>query len=741
MKNTNKRFLGTIITAYLIFIFAGCTNNTLKRPSTDSETVSNSNSKYIVTGSVDFDSAALPKAIISQDTLSSRTASGNFSENLWSFDIEAVQDTQTIPATIKKYGTQYNYVFDLPSSGKWNISVKFLINNIVVSNQSRQITIPTDAQSHYTVTNPFSISYTPRTGADKTGSINLKIQNSSSLVSSITWEWLDKAKNGTTPINNATKTVSGANETVTFDFDSINGGNYKVKISFKDASDKVLYSCYENIVVFFDFVTDTWYGPSPYINNSNEFVYEDFLSDTFAKDKKQLEIPDGSSAYILWSDFEYEPDSLFSSTPIQNELGGQIFTSLTEGMTITEPVNCGLNSSRYRNSIYAPPYRYVNNYAGFGKDPTFDLSEIIYSVFGSQLIESFTSSMVLDDYLYFLFSIEDYPDPMYYIGRYGINDHKVAFTEANLNDINSSKCTAFTVVHTTDTDTGFLYYAVDATNPRIYRKPFEITESGFIHFNTEGTYKAADEYLSTFAKSTSPNTYELTDKFSVSDMVVVGEYLYVLIYLSDSYKEYYTLDSESQYQLVENNYLSTGGVMKFKEDNSQLETTLFDKDSTWTNSNSSSTHKKVLGLYTYPDPSHNVTYYDEMYEPINELSSYEYDGITYNYYKSVPAQPPLESGNPNSQYLYGPRKFLSASSTELVFIDDGGYIQDPPSPDAEPVSLPVNRIVTLDLSTEEFSFVNVNATFSASYSPVTRSFTTNPYSGGLIIPDPGPGKP
>ena len=60
---------------------------------------------------------------------------------------------------------------------------------------------------------------------------------------------------------------------------------------------------------------------------------------------------------------------------------------------------------------------------------------------------------------------------------------------------------------------------------------------------------------------------------------------------------------------------------------------------------------------------------------------------------------------------------------------------------AEPKTLPVNRIVTLNLSTETFTFVNVNATFSAKYSPMTNSFTTNPYSGGIINPDPQPGKP
>ena len=109
-----------------------------------------------------------------------------------------------------------------------------------------------------------------------------------------------------------------------------------------------------------------------------------------------------------------------------------------------------------------------------------------------------------------------------------------------------------------------------------------------------------------------------------------------------------------------------------------------------------------------------------------------------NDYYFAPIQPELEDDDtPSTQYLYGPRKFLSASTTELVFVDDGGYIENLDDP-YDPKAKPVNRIATLNLTNETFSFVNVNATFSAALSPITGSFKPNPYPGGMIIPGPGP---
>ena len=621
-------------------------------------------------------------------------------------------------------------------------NVYFYINGVLAALDDSEITISESDLNDSVKTQSFTLNCSPIIDSTQQGSINLKIKNSSSSVKSITWDWVDEAKNGNIVINNDTKTVNGVGESVFFNFYHINSGTYRVILSFNDSQNKVLYSCYETILVFAEFETDTWYGPSPYINSENEFVYDDSIGASFAQNINFLDVPNGSSLYLLWSNFEYEADSINNTSPIQNQIGGQIFTSFTEGMSITNPINCDSNYCFDSKTLYAPPYRYLNTYAGFGKDPGFNLNTIIYNIFYENPV--FYSSMVLDNYLYFLFSINNY-DPEYYIGRYGIQDKSVAFTESNINTTNDSVCTSFTVKHLSGTNSGILYYTIEATSTLLYRQPFEITENAeytFISFNNDGNYKQANHYLNTFEKNNMLETYSLTKSLSVSDMIISGDYLYVLVYLSDMYEEYYTQELDSSYKLVEDNYLSTGGIIKFNESNSQTQQAVFSNDTKWTNPNTQSTDNKVLGLYTYPN---NVMYYKYSdkngYEKINETVSWESGGDTFNYYYYIPVQPSLESNEPSTQYLYGPRKFLSASATELVFIDDGGYIKDPVSQGAEPKTLPVNRIVTLNLSTETFTFVNVNATFSAKYSPMTNSFTTNPYSGGIINPDPQPGKP
>lgn len=753
MKRIYK-LIQVISSAALLLIFAGCSQEVLKAPSTGSGTAlgsgtaTASSGKYYVTGSVAFDSAALPKELITQNNQSARTASGYFSQDVWSCEVKAVQEGTIISANIIKEGIQYSYTLELPTKGEWDLYVSFKVNNTVINPQQAKITIPETAQSNYSISKTFRITTSPAVGSGKNGSINLKITNNSENVSKIIWDFVDE----TVPYDTE-RSVSGPGESVFFNFDSIDSGNYKVKISFEDAEGKDLYSCYENIIVFFDFVTDTWYGPSPYINDSNEFVYEDNLSANYAKDIKTLDIKDGEEPYLLWSDFEYESDSISYNLPEQNELGGQIFTNITEGMLITEAVECSSNFCFDGTSLYVPPYRYVNTYAGFAKDPFFNLNDIISSVNPDVTVESFPySCMVLDKYLYFIFTIDNGSQLGDYIGRYGINDHTFAITQGPVNQAQGSRCTAFTVVHNQgNAQEGILYYTIESSSSVLYRKPFIITESGndlWIVFNTDGIYKEAEQYINTFEDVTSAEQYSLIRNLSVSDMVMVEDKLYLLVYISGSLPDLYTKEGDSQYIPVSNAYISTGGVMKFIEDDSQKKTTSFSTEgSKWSKSNTSITDNKVLGLFTYtdPDPQHNIIYYQynnqtSEYEALNETIDIDnQDGTYSHYYYFIPVQPELEDGNkPNQEFLYGPRKFLSASSTELVFVDDGGYIQDPSDPGTAPSTLPVNRIATLNLGTEDFSFVNVNATFSAALSPITGSFKPNPYSGGMIIPGPGP---
>ena len=499
----------------------------------------------------------------------------------------------------------FNYTIELPSKGPWMINVYLYIGNTLAAVDNAEITISDTDSIGSVKTHSFTLNYTPEIRTTQQGSINLKIINNSSNVSSITWEWIDEAKDGDTAIGNMTKTVSGVGQTVLFNFDSINSENYRVKISFKDSTGKILYSCFENIIVFSGFVTDTWYGPSPYINSSNEFVYNDSLSATYAQGINHVDIPTGEQLYLLWSDFDYETDSITNSLPEQNELGGQIFSSITEGMTITKPivVDCGSNFCYDNNIIYAPPYRYTNSYAGFGKDPGFDLDSIIIDNFYET--PKYHSSMILGNYLYFMFSYELYGGTNFLLGRYGIQDKSVAFTDMPINDLyDDSVCSAFTVVQPSGSDSGILYYTLEGDSTVLWRKPFQI-----ISYNSGNDIIKLDEGADCDASSIDINSlsddqdekrYYFYGELSVSDMRFVDNKLYVLVYISKNIN-YYTLqdnaepNNSSSYNLSNLKYICNGGVLKF--DQSSLSAELPFPDN-WTTPSDSSINKKIIGMYS-----------------------------------------------------------------------------------------------------------------------------------------------
>ena len=223
-------------------------------------------------------------------------------------------------------------------------------------------------------------------------------------------------------------------------------------------------------------------------------------------------------------------------------------------------------------------------------------------------------------------------------------------------------------------------------------------------------------------------------------MRFVDDTLYVLVYISKN-TNYYTLqegteaNNSSNYNLINLKYICNGGILKFDQTSLADE---FPFPENWSTPAENSINKKIMGMHSLEG---NTTYYAYKSDK-DPTPSVVYGLLDGSKYYFAPIQPELEDDNtPSIQYLYGPRKFLSASATKLVFVDDGGYIEDPVSQGAEPKTLPVNRIATLNLSTETFTFVNVNATFSAKYYPMTNSFTTKPYSGGIVNPDPQPGKP
>lgn len=734
MKNRIYKLFNTISIISLLFVIAACSdmNSSVKTPVDSAE----GQDSFLLSGAITFKNGAFPGALVTPNSTRARAAIGGStlkSDVTPEFTIEATQDSTKITGNVTKSGNDYNYSIFLTNRFTWTLKATYSLNNTVLGTGQTEITLPIDSQTR----KPIQINFTPQITDGKKGGIDLTIKSTASNVSRIDWDWVDRPKNGEDPLDNQNVTLSS--NTAEFIFDSVNSGSYKVLISFRDSAGVAIYSCYETINVFDDIITDTWYGNSPYFTDTNEFVVDDDVCSAFIPYASYMGINDGDPLYLLWNEFDYEEDFILYNH-INATYGAQIFPAITEGMSVTDPLQGSINFCFDGTTLYVPPYSYRKSYAAYVKDPNFDLKSILTtrypSLCANKVVAFPYSSMVLDGCLYFIFSVND-TQKDYYIGRYDMINDSLTVTQNKLNVNSGEKCTAFTVVHVKESGTpnpnkGILYYTTQSNSSLLYRKPFEIQTDGnsnisYFSFNDREDCVSNQIYINTFTDPLlDEDQYYLTGDLSVSDMIFVNNTLYVLVYITGSnryytYNGYGDVNESSSYDKVPDSLICNGGILKYNQNSDNLKNLdKFPYPGEWTSVSALTTGKKVLGLYTLDDSS-NTNYYIGDEDTVPSEAQYKVDGSDMYFY--APVQPPVDIyGDPPSastEYFYGPRKFLSASSTELVFIDDGGYVEEGLYGDSV---CPVNRIVTLNLSTEALSFVNVNATFSAAYSSFSKQF-------------------
>ena len=196
--------------------------------------------------------------------------------------------------------------------------------------------------------------------------------------------------------------------------------------------------------------------------------------------------------------------------------------------------------------------------------------------------------------------------------------------------------------------------------------------------------------------------------FEVNDIQLVDDVLYVLLSSSSKVKECYEKQGEDytavDYYIAVNN----GGILKFDASETARQETDFVLLN-WNSPSTAASNNKFLGLYLTQSA---VSYYTYSYNPKMQMGTYS--KLPDNFMQ----QPPLENAD---SYFYGPRKFVATKPGKLIFADDGGFIAYENSTETV---CQKNRIVTVDLATEDISVVDVNATFSAYYNSDMHLFTT-----------------
>ena len=685
----NKLFI-LIIATILITLATACDSSTLRKSQEDSGTET-----FIINGTISLNADAMPKEFINTKQNLGRAATSSFKPtgDKYSYSVIAVQGQKTLNATISKSDDSVYYTLYLNSRGSWIIKAAlYYEEELVAQSEDEEITISEGIANGTSIPGSKWLTVTPQIDASKKGAISLAIKNQVSDTSSITWHWVGTIQNGNTILEDKTKTVSSSNELAEFVYESVNSGSYNVEIIFKDSTGKLLYSCYEAINVFANWTTDTWCGKSPYLNDKNEFIFDDTVKAAFGQSKASIENTVDAPLFLLWSEYSGE-STIPEQTPVTNAVGCQIFNSVTAGMTITEPLNCGYNYCFDGTTLYAPPYRYKPSYAGYTRDNTFDLAAIV------QIPDAYfpvdTNCFLLDDFVYFVCEISN----SYYVGRYNTQDESVVFTYDPVSTSQNYHYTAIAATHSCDFMTletnpsaGVLYVAVEEYDfnlgemvSRIYRKPFEVQYNEQAQMNfmmTEGlSYGEDDIEPASININDFDRTFTLRSSLSVTDMTIIGDKLYALVateglttpdYQGD--QVIYTKNAQEEYELSLYGFISNGGILKF-----DVSSAAKDEDDfvplSWGDNTNPNTNNKIFGLYTLSKQTKyyaNYSYQDENapdYNQINTTSDTHDDELPD---LVVPVQPPLAQAN---NYFYGPRKILVTKTNQLIIVDDGGYFE------------------------------------------------------------------
>lgn len=741
MKTTINRLFILIIATTLITLATACDSSTLRQVQEDSNTEA-----FIINGTISLNANAMPKEFINQNTAQDRSATSSFkpTNNKNSYSVIAVQGQKTVNATISNSKDNVSYSLSLNSRGTWIIKVSLYYEEILVAQaEDEEVTISETLANGTIISSSKLLTVTPQIDSSKKGAINLAIKNQVSDTSTITWHWLDEAKNGTTKLQDQTKTLSSSNQVAEFTYESVNSGSYNVEIIFKDSTGKLLYSCYEAINVFANWTTDTWCGKSPYLNDKNEFIFDDTVKAAFGQSKAGIENTADAPLFLLWSEIPNEAST--EGPTASNKVGSQVFNSITEGMTITNAMNCGYYYCFDEETLYAPPYRYIKSYSGFARDSSFDLNEFIPAQ-----DTDYSNCCFVDDFVYFIFSMSQ----AYFIGRYNTKDNTTSFMTNSITTSFDYNYKAIAVTHTynsgtheIDSSSGVLYIAVeevdskdDKTYCKLYRKPFIVEYNdtyGMDCIITEGfsleedDIKPADIDINDF-----DGTFELRSSYlSVTDMTIIGDRLYALVategLTTDGDQVIYTKNTQEEYEPSLYGFRSNGGILQFDVTSDAAAETSF-VPLAWNTGANPNTNDKIFGLYTL---SKETAYYANYstsdsdpadFRPINTTLDTHDDEIED---LVVPVQPPLTQAN---NYFYGPRKILVTKTNQLIIVDDGGYFEatgfiGEMSKSFKPImQIPKNRIVTVDLQNPAItSVVDVSATFTSKYRSDKFYFSTS----------------
>ena len=612
MKKINKIF--TLCCAALFVLFTGCENNTPKTNGIE------------VNGNISIENAQ-----------TGRSAFTSFPEEI-EWTVKAM--TSGLDPVLAPV-TGNSFTCTLPQAGSWSFMAIGWLGGVTTGEQVlRSTTVSLEITAGGT--NYIPLTAEPVTAVDLPGSISLVIKDESNLAEKVTMSGTGRTLDATgAAANSFTASATFSNGTATVSKTNLAPDSYFVKITFGNAADGIIYTCYEDITIYPGFTTDTWYGGSPYLTAKTDGSSEFTLKDT------------ALSNYYTTPTMVYSYDyHSYSISLLNRGTTTEVTPSTTEDDSY--PIDYCVDGNGYVYILYYHVDEEQNEPVIFSNNPTFANSVV-------SLKERENVYINLEGIAYDYATKKIYG---YWVNRetleiYCFQDLITKGTKSNYKK--------YTVegYYTNEITAEIKAFAVNNNVGYIAK---EITSNVGGDIQTLSLVKLSlktDESITEDTTTFSEVSFD-KDKDAIRDMIYMDGYLYLLV------SNYWPALADTKL-----NYSYTGGIIRVKLDNVEIEKKFFSSERDIRIKHLSG-NESLMGSFTIDQPD----------------SLYSADGF------------------------FGPTRIIGIKPKKLIIADDGLFYYN----DDENNLLfgNANRIVTVDL--DSFEIENVAFTDETFEGDETYSF-------------------
>ena len=167
-----------------------------------------------------------------------------------------------------------SYTIGLPGTGNWTIYVKGEATEAGsgISGQA-EVTVGDD----YAAIDVPTIILKPEYSVNDYGTVNLTLKDSSGKIKSVSYYAPKMMLVGNENSFAENETIDFVDGVATISRDDVKAGNYTIEFSFDDENGNTLYKCQEIVSVFAGFTTDTWVGTGSHLVKNTETGVIEFV--------------------------------------------------------------------------------------------------------------------------------------------------------------------------------------------------------------------------------------------------------------------------------------------------------------------------------------------------------------------------------------------------------------------------------------------------------------------------------